>query len=205
MLIEAAGCPYAIIGKARTNCGPLYDTFETAAGWVTDPLHTDTATAGAWQRADPAPTTLQAGTVTSGSRALVTGATAGIAPNSFDVDGGVTTIRSAPVALPAFVGRLTFRYTFSHGSNASAEDYFRTYVEDANGVRTLVQEELGAATTDLPAWASASVPMSAWAGQTVRIVFAAADLGSPSTIEAAVDDVRIIRPLGAAALASSSR
>ena len=40
-------------------------------------------------------------------------------------------------------------------------------------------------------------------GQTVRIVFAAADLGSPSTIEAAVDDVRIIRPLGVAALASS--
>ena len=37
MLIEAAGCPYAIIGKARTNCGPLYDTFETAAGWVTRP------------------------------------------------------------------------------------------------------------------------------------------------------------------------
>jgi aminopeptidase S len=117
----------------------------------------------------------------------------------------VTTIRSAAVALPAFVGRLTFRYTFSHGSDASAEDYLRTYVEDGNGVRTLVQEELGGATTDLPAWASASVPMSAWAGQTVRIVFAAADLGSPSTIEAAVDDVRIIRPLGVATLASSSR
>jgi carboxypeptidase T len=205
MLIEAAGCPYAIIGKARTNCGPLYDTFETAGGWVTDPLHTDTATAGGWQRADPAPTTLQAGNVTSGSRALVTGASAGTAPDSFDVDGGVTTIRSAPIALPAVVGRLTFRYTFSHGSNASAEDYFRTYVEDVNGVRTPVQQELGAATTDLPAWTSASIPMSAWAGQTVRIVFAAADVGSPSTIEAAVDDVRIIRPLGAAALASSSR
>ena len=29
-------------------------------------------------------------------------------------------------------------------------DYFRAYVEDANGVRTLVQQELGAATTDLP-------------------------------------------------------
>jgi hypothetical protein len=36
--------------------------------------------------------------------------------------------------------------------------------------------------------------MSRWAGQTVRIVFAAADLGHASTIEAAVDDVRITRP-----------
>jgi hypothetical protein len=36
--------------------------------------------------------------------------------------------------------------------------------------------------------------MTPWAGQTVRIVFAAADLGRASTIEAAVDDVRIRRP-----------
>ena len=28
-LIEAAGCPYALIGKADANCGPLYDDFET--------------------------------------------------------------------------------------------------------------------------------------------------------------------------------
>ena len=36
--------------------------------------------------------------------------------------------------------------------------------------------------------------MTPWAGETVRIVFVAADRGHASTIEAAVDDVRIKRP-----------
>jgi len=38
------------------------------------------------------------------------------------------------------------------------------------------------------------VPMTPWAGQTVRIVFLAADRGPSSTVEAAVDDVRVTRP-----------
>jgi hypothetical protein len=36
--------------------------------------------------------------------------------------------------------------------------------------------------------------MARWAGQTIRIVFSAQDRGTASTIEAAVDDVRITRP-----------
>ena len=194
MLIEAAGCPYSAIGTAKANCGPLYDSFETYGGWITNPLGTDTATAGAWQRGNPSATARQAGTVPSGSQALVTGRLAGATANSYDVDGGVTTVRSAPVVLPATVGPLTFRYYLAHSSNSSAQDYFRAYVEDAAGVRTLVRQEVGAANTDLPAWKTATISMTPWAGQTIRIVFAAADLGRASTVEAAVDDVRISRP-----------
>jgi len=58
----------------------------------------------------------------------------------------------------------------------------------------MVKQELGSARTDLPTWATASVSMARWAGQTIRIVFATADLGRASTVEAAVDDVRITRP-----------
>ena len=36
--------------------------------------------------------------------------------------------------------------------------------------------------------------MAPWAGEKVRIVFEAADAGKASTVEAAVDDVRISRP-----------
>jgi hypothetical protein len=36
--------------------------------------------------------------------------------------------------------------------------------------------------------------MDPFAGQSIRIVLGAADLGAPSLIEAAVDDVRITRP-----------
>ena len=73
-------------------------------------------------------------------------------------------------------------------------DWLRAYVEDASGVRTRVFQELGAMNTDLPSWATATIPMTPWAGQTVRIVFEAADLGRASTVEAGVDDIRITRP-----------
>lgn len=194
MLIEAAGCRYSLIGKAKTHCGALFEDFETYGGWSRDPYHTDTATKGQWLRANPAATTRQAGSVPSGSRALVTGPKAGATASSYDIDGGVTTIRSGPIALPAEVGSLTFRYYLAHSSNSTSADYFRAWVEDANGVRTLVRQELGAPNTDRPSWATASIPMTPWAGQTVRIVFAAADRGKASTVEAAVDDVRITRP-----------
>jgi carboxypeptidase T len=193
-LIEAAACPYSLIGKTRQDCGALYDNFETYGGWITNQLRTDTATAGAWQRANPAATARQAGTVPSGSYALVTGARAGTTAHSYDVDGGVTTVRSAPVRLPAVIGALTFRYYLAHSSNSSSMDYFRAYVEDATGHRTVVRQERGSATTDLPTWSTATISMAPWAGQTIRIVFAAADLGRASTVEAAVDDVRITRP-----------
>ncbi|MBA2373310.1 MAG: hypothetical protein H0V74_03785, partial [Chloroflexi bacterium] len=114
--------------------------------------------------------------------------------NSYDIDGGTTTIRSVPIALPAEVGLLTFRYYLAHGTNSSSADWFRAYVEDAAGVRTLVREELGAANSDVPAWASAVVPLTPWAGQTIRIVFKATDAAGGSTVEAAVDDVRVTRP-----------
>jgi hypothetical protein len=193
-LIEAAGCPYALTGKTKTHCGPLLDDFETYGGWIRNSLGTDTATGGLWQRGDPAKTTRQAGTTTSGLRALVTGAAAGATSHANDVDGGFTSIRSAPVALPATVGALTFRYYFAHSSNSSNADFFRAIVEDATGVQTVVVQELGSARTDLPVWATASVPLSRWAGQSVRIIFVAADRGGASTVEAAVDDVRITRP-----------
>jgi carboxypeptidase T len=194
MLIEAAGCPYAVIGKARANCGPLYDTFETNGGWVTNPLGTDTATGGAWQRGNPAATKYQAGTVPSASRALVTGAPAGAGVNSFDVDHGITTVRSPAITLPATVGKLTFRYSFAHGANSSTADWFRAWVEDAAGVRTAVLRRLGSAKVTGPTWRTFTVPLTPWAGQTVRIVFGAADASRASTVEAAVDDVRVMRP-----------
>ena len=99
-LLERASCPYSIIGKSRTNCGPLYDDFEIYRGWNRDPLGTDTAKDGLWQRGNPSTTKKQAGTVPSGSKALVTGTAAGSTTTSNDVDGGVTSIRSRPIQPP---------------------------------------------------------------------------------------------------------
>jgi carboxypeptidase T len=191
--LERAGCVYSVIGKINDDCGPFYDDFEISRGWAVDPNGTDTATSGAWQRGNPAGTTYQSNTVPSGSRALVTGWSAGASANSYDVDGGITTVRSPLITLPAAPGKLTFRYSFAHASNATADDWFRAFIEREDGTRTTVRRELGSATVDRPSWSTVSVSLAPWAGEKVRVVFAATDLGSSSTIEAAVDDVRITR------------
>ena len=196
--LRIAECPYIAIGKEGANCGPFFDDLEGSKGWQVNPDGTDTATDGRWQRGNPQPTSTrgpkQLGTTTSGSRAFVTGRLAGARAGSNDLDGGATTIRSVPVALPDVPGRLTFRYYLAHVAASSPDDWLRAWVEAEDGTRTLVLEELGAANDDDAAWATARVDMTPWAGQTVRIVFGANDGGRGNLVEAAIDDVRIRRP-----------
>lgn len=172
------------------------DTFETATGWAT--AGGDTATSGLLARGDPASTSssgvsTQLGTTVSGTYDLVTGATAGSSAGVNDVDGGVTTIQSPLIALPAD-GTLTlsFSWYLAHLSNSSGADYVRVAVVSGSTVTTVFQQ-LGAATNRGAAWAQASVPLSAYAGQSVRIRVSVADASTASLVEAAVDDVRVAR------------
>src|SRR5262249_17653599 len=162
--------------------------------WQVNPRGIDTATAGQWERANPEPTSRQLDGVTSGSRALVTGHKAGSSVSSYDIDGGITSIRSVPIAVPNPSGALTFRYYFAHSPTSSSMDRFRVYIETADGHRTIVREELGSPTTDLPLWLGIRVPLDRWFGQTIRVVFEAADRGPANTVEAAVDDVKVWQP-----------
>jgi hypothetical protein len=198
-LMDVGGCAWRSIGLAKTNCGPLYDDLEINRGWQVNPFRTDTATSGRWQIANPAGVSvsgvaMQLGTTTSGSKDLVTGAVAGASSAANDVDGGTTTIRSAPVTLPATPGDLTFNFYFAHRSNSNTSDSFRALVEDQAGVRTVVYIKRGAATTVGARWTARRIPLAAWAGQTIRIIFSATDAGRGSTLEAGVDDVRIEQP-----------
>ncbi|WP_347404785.1 M28 family metallopeptidase [Micromonospora sp. WMMD1102] len=191
---------YAVWTLAGTPAPPgstVYeDTFETATGWTVDPAGSDTATAGRWSRADPAATSsgvaTQLGTTVSGSFDLVTGPLAGSTAGEHDVDGGVTSIGSPPVSLPAD-GTLTleFAWYLAHLSNASSADYLRVRMVGGS-TRTLL-EVVGAASNRAAAWQTASADVSAFAGQSVRIVVEAADAGGASLVEAAVDDLRITR------------
>lgn len=204
LLIERAGCPYAILGDnaATKNCGPLFDDFEIVRGWKVDPDGTDTATSGRWAVADPQGTANRAGakqlgTVVSGSKALVTGATAGKAAKSNDVDGGTTSIRSRAIRLPndpENVGPLTFSYVWAHGSNATPADALRVQVEAEGGDRTTVWEVTGNRTQVNGTWRSASVDIDAFAGQRIRIVLEAVDANADSLVEAEIDNLRIRRP-----------
>jgi subtilisin family serine protease len=168
------------------------DNFEAGTNvWTTNPNGTDTATTGAWERANPETTTsgitLQLGTTASGSFDLVTEGTAGASAGVNDVDGGVTSIRSPNITLPA-TGTLTlsFNYYLAHLNNATSADFFRVFVNN-----TQVFQSLGAATNRAGVWTAGSASLNAFAGQTITIRFEAADASTASLIEAGVDDVLV--------------
>jgi hypothetical protein len=173
----------------------FFDDFETDKGWVRNPNSTDTATTGLWERGDPEQTAsgasvMQLGTTTSGVNNLVTGRLAGVSIGANDVDGGTTSIRSPLITLPAGTLTLRFSYYLAHLNNSTTADFFRVSIV-SGGNTTQVFQELGAATTDVAAFTTPSINMSAFAGQTINILIQAADAGTASLVEAAVDDVRI--------------
>jgi hypothetical protein len=202
LLAEYADCPYRAAGLQGTYCGTpgtnVYsDNFETATGWTTNPNGTDTATTGAFERGNPGGTNSsgvkQVDATPSGSNALVTGAAAGSGAGDFDIDGGATSVRSPAITLPSS-GTLTlsYRWYLAHGTNASSADYFRVSIVH-NGGTTVLFTQAGAATNRNGAYALGSANLSAYAGQSVRIVFEAADASTASLVEASVDDVSIVR------------
>ena len=203
-LAERAWCPLAVLGTAvrDARCGAFDDDFEVPRGWIVNPDGTDTSPATArWTRGDPSRTTadgvtLQPSGVPSGRAALVTGSPAGTKPAAYDLDGR-TTVRSAPVTLPAAAGQsLSFRYLWAHRADATSADHLRAIVEAEDGTRTVVWERTGRPLLFAGAWRTATLPMDAWAGQTIRIRFEALDAATSSTVEAGIDDVRVTRPTG---------
>ncbi|HEX6739489.1 MAG TPA: PQQ-dependent sugar dehydrogenase, partial [Vicinamibacteria bacterium] len=173
------------------------DGFGNDMGWTVNPGGTDTATTGQWQRGNPEGTTsggsiLQQDPCNGGTpNCLVTGLTAGASVGANDVDGGVTSIQSPAITLPASgTATLSFGFYFAHLGNSSADDFFRVRIVGPGGTTTVFQE-LGSATVDAAAWASQSVSLASFAGQTIRIRLEAADAAGGSLVEAAVDDVRV--------------
>ena len=196
-LIDMAHCPYGAIGLSATHCGPFHDDLEVGRGWQLDPYRTDTAVAGRWQRWNPEATALngpkQLGTTTSGSVDLVTGAAASSSATANDLDGGVTTVASPSVTLPAGGSyELRFRYYFAHDHLSTSADYLRVRLVGKT-TATLFQQRATGADRDA-AWAAATVAIPAgFAGQSVRVVIDAADGGTWTLVEAGVDDVAIVR------------
>ncbi len=182
-------------GDARRPVQVFWDDFETDLGWVRNANGTDTATLGYFERANPEDNVYngnkQLGTTVSGSYDLVTGPLLGSSAGAYDLDGGKTSMQSPAIVLPS--GReltLSFSYYLAHYTNSSTDDFLRVYVVGSSSVK--VFEELGAANNDDAVWASFSGDISSFAGQTVRISIEAADAGTASLVEAAVDDVLIL-------------
>ncbi len=200
-LAERAWCPLSVLGAATmaARCGVFDDDLEVSKGWQVDPLGTDTATLGAWQRGDPAATSYlgikQQSVVPSGRFAFATGLAAGASTSANDLDGGVTTVQSRAFRLSTGAGqRLTFRWTFAHYASATSADTLRAQVVTDDGTATTVFTVAGSAADRDAAWTTASVGLDPWLGQRIRVRFVAVDGGAESLVEAAIDDVRVTRP-----------
>jgi carboxypeptidase T len=198
-LIDKAACPYAVIGQAQAYCGPLWDDFETGRGWSVNPSGTDTATSGRWERGNPSATwkngARQLGTTTSGSVDLVTGRLAGATADSYDVDGGTTSVRSPDFSLAAggaYAVRL--RYYFSHDSRSDNRDELRLRIVRDDGATATLFHEVGSARDDVAAWATRTFAIpAAFIGSTSHLLISASDRGPRNLIEAGVDDVSVMR------------
>ncbi len=185
--------------RTSTPSGPITifsDNFETNTGWTTNPNGTDTATIGRWERGDPQSTSSsgakQLGTTVSGVNDLVTGRLAGTSAGAFDIDGGITSIRSPNITLTGGSSyNLSFSWYLAHGSNSSSADFFR--VKIVGSTTTTVFQQLGAASNRNGAWATQTVNLNAFAGQTIRILIEAADASGASLVEAAVDNITVTR------------
>ncbi|NMO53463.1 M20/M25/M40 family metallo-hydrolase [Actinoplanes sp. TBRC 11911] len=187
---------WTLAGTGGTNPGtPVWsDDFETATGWTRGTG--DTATSGLFERGDPAATSsgiaTQLGTAASGTFDLVTGATAGSSAGANDVDGGITSLRSPAITLPSGTLTLSFSWYLAHLNNATSADYLRVRVT-AGSTTTTLFSQAGAASDRAAAWQTATINLSPYAGQTVTLLVEAADAGTASLVEAAVDNVRITR------------
>ncbi|GAB4052236.1 M14 family zinc carboxypeptidase [Catellatospora paridis] len=201
MLLQQADCPYRVIGKESTYCGTggggttvWSDTFETATGWTVNPGSTDTATLGQWARGTAQATNSSGAKQLApfaGSNDLATGLSAGTAAGDFDLDGGVSSIRSPAITLPA-TGTLNanWQWYLAHGSNSSSADYLRISVVHSGGT-TVLATITGAASNRNGAWGAASANLTAYAGQSVRFLVEAADASTASLVEAGLDNITV--------------
>lgn len=201
-LVTNADCMWRVIGKEAQYCGGTppttiwSDNFDGAAtGWTINAGGTDTATVGKFEIGDPAQTTSsgtkQLGTTQSGSNDLVTGRLAGASAGDYDVDGGVTSARSAPIALSNSFSTITLKFYgyLAHGTNSSTADYLRVKV--IGSTTSTVFQELGSTANDNGSWVQYTADISSFKGQSVQLQVECADVGTASLVECGVDTITI--------------
>ncbi|MBM4008289.1 MAG: hypothetical protein FJ285_01705 [Planctomycetes bacterium] len=169
--------------------------FESAPGWSFG-ISGDTATGGVWTQGDPIATSAQAeddhspapGTQCAFTGQGVVGGGAGAA----DVDGGTTTLQSPSLGTMTAAMELRFWYWYSNNLGASPnQDEMPVQVQGSGGVWTTIATISSSQT----AWREMRLPLNGVVpiGSPVAVRFLAQDLGAGSLVEAAVDDVQLVR------------
>jgi hypothetical protein len=188
----------ALFQPAATNV-LFSDDFEQARGWALTSGR-NPATSGRWQRGDPQPTTYNGMTVQQGTcqgpsvSCLITGLSAGSMVSVNDVDGGMTSIQSPSIVLPAG-GRITlsFGLYFAHLNNATSADFISVRVVGNSGQAQTVWSRGARSSNVAGTWVTRTADLSAYAGQTIRLRVEVVDNNPGSVIEAGFDNVTITR------------
>ena len=174
------------------------EDMEIDNGWQVG-LPSDDATTGVWTLGDPNGTVAQPEDDNSqvGSFCWFTGqAAAGSGAGTNDIDGGTTTLTSPVFDLSAATDpQISYFLWYSNTSGASpSQDVFRTEISSDGGVTWALLEEVGPSGPDTGGgWIQRQFNLSAFITLTssVQVRFIASDLGSPSVVEAAIDDLVI--------------
>ncbi|GAB4224304.1 MAG: hypothetical protein Kow0062_25830 [Acidobacteriota bacterium] len=158
------------------------------AGWSR--TGTNDATTGLWERGDPDQTDAQPGDCPSGTNCWATGlAGPGLGDN--DVDGGTTTLWSAPFDLTGLIAP-AIRYKRYYSNNTGSTpgtDTWTVEISNDDGaswttVESTQQSDEGMVFSQITFPLEGAIAPSA----TMRCRFIASDLGDGSIVEAVVDD-----------------
>lgn len=169
-----------------------FDDFETNSGWNVNFGGNDEATSGIWQVANPARSSVggvvyQLDDTPSGRKALVTGASR----SNNDVDGGITSARSAAIPVPfAESVTLEFDWYFAHDSTANGSDSLKVTISGPGGVVQALDVR-GAPVARPAQWRHIAVPINQYIDSNIIVTVRANDANGSGTVEAAIDNLEI--------------
>ncbi|MEL6797520.1 MAG: trypsin-like serine protease, partial [Planctomycetota bacterium] len=193
-----SGNVFSAVAADGTDFDNLFD-FEAPVGFtVGEPG--DNATTGLWVRVDPNGTGAQPedDNTAGGTIAWVTGqGSPGGSLGENDVDGGRTSLVSNQIDLTGTeLATISYARWYSNSTGASPNaDVFEVFVSDDDGQTFVLVETVGPSGAGTSGgWIETSFDVGSFVDltSTVRVKFVASDLGSPSVVEAGVDDVRIL-------------
>lgn len=171
------------------------DACESSVGWSAS-LPTDNATSGRWVNAVPVPTSVAPGSdvSTDGTRCWVTGnGVPGGADGAADVDGGTTTLTSPAYSLADLQDpRVSYHRWYSNNGGAAPNEDSMPIQISGNGGASWTQLEL--VVENAGAWVRKEFRVFDFvspSSQSIQLRFIARDLGNPSLVEAAVDEIAI--------------
>jgi Thermolysin metallopeptidase, catalytic domain len=193
----AGGAAPYIAAAAQSGGLLLNEDFEMDRGW-SGIAAGDTATLGRWERGMPQATVAQPGAdvTLAGSHCWVTGAAAGSTAGANDVDNGITTLRSPILDLSGAVDGIVSYWRWYSNSTPSSEPHADVFdVSITNDlVNWILVERAGPTGPEAGGgWRNHQFHIRSYLypSSTVQLRFVASDLAGSSTVEAALDEVRI--------------